>query len=150
MTILFFVSLLSIVSMVAFKAFDLKLGFVSKTMSFFDIKAHAFRVYIEKKIKLYRKIIYLFLFDFVPAYLYEKSVSLKDYLYKKYYESTSNLKGNRKILKSSGSVSSFLQDIKLEKPETLLDSISDVLITEDQIKRDKDLSKETDSIKVDL
>lgn len=117
----------------------------------FDRRAHDYRLIIEKKIRLYKRIITLFVFDFLPAYLYEKSVSLKDYLYKKYYESASNLKGNRKILKSSGSVSSFLQDIKLEKPENEDSLIVDVLI--DDKYRQKNIKNDErikDSPKVDL
>ncbi len=150
MTILFFSSFAVMVSMILFKGLELKLAFVSNTMKFFDNKAHQFRLYVEKKVKLYKKIAYLFIFDFIPAYLYEKSVSLKDYLYKKYYESAVSLKGNRKILKSSGSVSSFLQEIKLEKPDEK-EFVSDVLISgEDRsikdVKNDAFLSNK----KVDL
>ncbi len=47
---------------------------------------------------------------------------MKDYVYKKYYESQSKLKGNKRMLRANGSVSSFLQEISAEpkKEEEIL------------------------------
>ncbi len=136
---------MAIVIMLCLKLTSFRPAILSDVVRKFDTKAHYFRDLVYKKVRLYKRIVSLFIFDFLPAYLYEKSVSLKDYLYKKYYESASNLKGNRKILKSSGSVSSFLQEIKLEKPDDKNGFIVDSLID-----GGKNNDKKDDVLRVDL
>jgi hypothetical protein len=51
--------------------------------------------------------------QFLPSYAYELLVKMKDYVYKKYYESQSVLKGNKRMLRSNGR-SLFLQEITAE------------------------------------
>ena len=76
-----------------------------------DQTVHRLITMVTKKYQLYKKIAFLFLFEFLPAYAYRKTIELKDYVYKKYYTSQINLKGNKKMLRSNGSVSEFLQNI---------------------------------------
>lgn len=76
------------------------------------------------KYQLWKKIAYLFIFNFLPSYAYELLVKMKDYVYKKYYESQSKLKGNKRMLRTNGSVSSFLQEISAEpKKEDVVEEV---------------------------
>ncbi len=87
----------------------------SKIALWSDRFVHEVSAAIVRKYRLYRKISYLFLFEFLPAYAYKKSGEFKDYVYKKYYASQSNLQGNKKMLRGNGSVSEFLQNITKEE-----------------------------------
>lgn len=66
------------------------------------------------KYNRYKKILNIFIFDFLPSYLYELLVKMKDYVAKKYYNAGDNIRG-RRILKSNGSVSSFLEQLAEDK-----------------------------------
>jgi hypothetical protein len=75
--------------------------------------------WIERGIFAYnhfRKIAHLFFFDFLPSYIYELSVKLKDYLAKRYYNANAQFRG-RRILRDNGSVSTFLQNITAESSD---------------------------------
>jgi hypothetical protein len=63
----------------------------------------------------YRKIVKIFLFDFVPSYTYEILVKMKDYVSKKYYMGAYDGFRGRRMLRSSGSVSFFLERLSEEK-----------------------------------
>jgi hypothetical protein len=81
-----------------------------------DRKIHS---WIERGIFAYnhfRKVAHLFFFDFLPSYIYELSIKLKDYLAKRYYSADGQFRG-RRILRDNGSVSAFLQNITAESPD---------------------------------
>ena len=80
-----------------------------------DQKVHAVMATIADKYKLYKKIAGIFFFEFLPAYIYHSLVKMKDYMYRKYYASAGNLKGEKRMLRSNGTVSEFLQTISKEK-----------------------------------
>ena len=80
-----------------------------------DARIHYWMRWVEGKYVLYKKIASIFVFEFLPAYLFEQVVKLKDYLYKKYHTSRTNLKGEKRMLRSTGSVSEFLQSISKEE-----------------------------------
>ncbi len=87
----------------------------SKMAAWADAYLHRMIVKAVRKYQLYKRIAYLFFFEFLPAYAYKKTIELKDYVYKKYYASQSNLQGNKKMLRGNGSVSEFLQNITKEE-----------------------------------
>ena len=66
--------------------------------------------------KRYQKIARIFIFDFLPNFAYEMLVRTKDHVAKKYYEAGDNFRG-RRILKSRGSVSFFLEKLSEEEPK---------------------------------
>ena len=66
------------------------------------------------KYNRYKKIINIFIFDFLPSYLHELLSRAKDYVAKKYYQAGDNIRG-RRILKNNGAVSSFLEQLSEEK-----------------------------------
>lgn len=106
--------------MVVYKIFEIKVRKVHFLSNFFakgDGKINQFTKLIGIKYIRYKKIGHLFLFDFIPSYLYELLVSLKDYVSKKYYQAGDGFRG-RRILKSRGSVSFFLERLSEEKPNT--------------------------------
>jgi hypothetical protein len=112
--VIFYVSLIGIVGMLSFKVVEEKLGGVhwwSRFIDSADKKIHQYIFIAGQKYRLWKKIASLFVFDFLPAYLYHQSTKLKDYLYKKYYASQSNLMGSKRMLRGNGSVSEFLQNI---------------------------------------
>lgn len=116
-TTVFISSFIALLAMIGTKMIEQKLGsfplwtrLVSKT----DEWVHSWLDVLMGKYQLWKKIAYLFIFNFLPSYAYELLVKMKDYVYKKYYESQSKLKGNKRMLRSNGSVSSFLQEITSE------------------------------------
>jgi hypothetical protein len=68
------------------------------------------------KWNLYKKIARLFVFDFLPSYIYELLVKAKDYVSKKYYQFGTEFQG-RRVLRNTGSVSFFLERLAEEKPK---------------------------------
>ncbi len=133
MTITVFISsFVALLAMIGTKMIEQRLGsfplwtrLVSKT----DEVVHDVVNRVIGKYQLWKKITYLFVFNFLPSYAYELLVKMKDYVYKKYYESQSKLKGNKRMLRANGSVSSFLQEISSEpkKEEVVNDNeVADV------------------------
>lgn len=126
MTITVFISsFVALLAMLGTKMIEQKLGsfplwtrVVSKT----DEWVHTWIDTLIGKYQLWKKIAYLFVFNFLPSYAYELLVKMKDYVYKKYYESQSKLKGNKRMLRTNGSVSSFLQEITAEPKEEVASS----------------------------
>jgi hypothetical protein len=111
MTIIFFVSFIGLVGIIGSKIFEIKvrkIDFISRAFFKGDEKIHQFIGFAFQKYNLYKKIARLFVFEFLPAYAYEVLVKLKDYVAKKYYSHTDGIRG-RRVLKSNGSVSSFLE-----------------------------------------
>lgn len=90
----------------------------SKIAAWADQKVHSAIHIIVEKYKFYKKVVSIFVFEFLPAYAYRKLIELKDYVYKKYYSSANNLKGEKRMLRSNGTVSEFLKNISKEgKPD---------------------------------
>ncbi len=115
--VLFFASLVGICGMLAWKAFEIKvkrIHFISNLFRKGDEIVHNFENKLELKYKRYEMIANLFVFDFVPAYAYEKLVKMKDYVAKKYYMTGEGFRG-RRVLRSDGSVSFFLEQLSDEK-----------------------------------
>lgn len=126
MTITVFISsFVALLAMIGTKMIEQKLGSFplwTRLVSRTDEVVHDAVNRIIGKYQLWKKITYLFVFNFLPSYAYELLVKMKDYVYKKYYESQSKLKGNKRMLRANGSVSSFLQEISAEpkKEEEIL------------------------------
>lgn len=115
--ILFIISLIVLMGLVASKIFEIKVRKISFLTDLFrkgDDRIHNF---IEKGIKKYHrynKVAQIFVFEFLPSYLYELLVRMKDYVSKKYYSAGDEFRGKR-ILRSNGSVSFFLERLAEEK-----------------------------------
>ncbi len=117
--ILFFVSMFALVAMLASKAFEIKvrrIHFLADAYHKGDQKIHAFIEHALVKYDRYEKIAQIFVFEFVPAYLYELLVRTKDFVAKKYYETGADFRGKRE-LKSTGSVSFFLERLSEHKKQ---------------------------------
>lgn len=118
MTILFFIVSLSVLCvMVASKIFRIKvrdIHFLSKIYARGDAVIHSWIEQGFGKYNLYKKIARLFIFDFLPSYLYEQVVKVKDYIAKKYYGMGDEFRG-RRILRTTGSVSFFLERLAEDK-----------------------------------
>ena len=114
---LFIVSLLVLSGLVASKVFEIKvrrINFLSNIFVAGDNKIRSLINTIIFKYNRYRKILHIFVFDFLPSYLYELLVKMKDFVARKYYKAGDSIRG-RRILKSNGSVSSFLEQISEDK-----------------------------------
>jgi hypothetical protein len=114
---LFASSLAGIIIMISSKLLEERFGrfhYWSKVFSWGDQKVHFVMAFIVGKYQLYKKIATLFFFEFLPALLYRKLVEMKDYVYKKYYSSSTNLRGEKRMLRTDGTVSDFLQNITKE------------------------------------
>jgi len=113
MITLFIVSLCAICLLIGFKIFELRVRKVHTVAGFMARGDAWIHRRIDQGIYLYnrwKKIGRIFLFDFLPSYAYEILVKLKDYVSKKYYAAGNDFRG-RRILRSNGSVSFFLQRI---------------------------------------
>lgn len=81
--------------------------FVSSIFKKGDERVHALIDLVIFKYNRYKKISNIFVFEFLPSYLYEMLVKSKDYVSKKYYSAGNEFRGKR-MLRSNGSVSFFL------------------------------------------
>jgi hypothetical protein len=99
--------------MIASKVWEVKVRKIETLAEIYlrgDKKIHS---WIEQGVFAYnhfRKVARIFFFDFLPSYIYELSVKLKDYLAKRYYSAENQFRG-RRMLRDNGSVSAFLQNI---------------------------------------
>jgi hypothetical protein len=118
MTIVFFlVSLFVICFLLTSKIFEIKVRRIHFLADAFIEGDKQLHVFIERafvKYHLYRKIANIFVFEFLPSYIYEILHRLKDLVAKKYYETGDKFRG-RRVLRSNGSVSSFLERLSHEK-----------------------------------
>lgn len=118
MSILFFyVSMAILILMVGSKVFERKvrkIEFLSSAFTKGDTKIQSFTDVLIGRYNHLRKIANLFIFDFLPSYFYELLVRTKDFVAKKYYEAGTDFRGKR-ILKSTGSVSFFLEQLSEDK-----------------------------------
>lgn len=119
---LFLVSMFVLVGLIASKVFEIKVRKVDFLVNLFmkgDKVIRAMGDLLVFKYNRYKKITNIFIFDFLPSYLYEVLVKTKDYVAKKYYNAGDNIRG-RRILKSNGSVSSFLEQLAEDRVEKKL------------------------------
>ena len=117
-TIIFLVSLLVLGGLISSKVFERKvrkIHFISNTFAKGDDGIHKVIDLGVYKYNRYKKISNIFVFEFLPAYLYEFLVKSKDWVAKKYYAAGDNFRG-RRVLKSTGSVSFFLERLAEDKP----------------------------------
>ena len=106
--------------LVASKVFEVKvkkIHFLSNVFSKGDQIIHKAIDFGVFKYNRYRMISNIFLFEFLPSYLYELLGKSKDYVSKKYYSAGDSFRG-RRILKSSGSVSFFLERLAEDKQKS--------------------------------
>ncbi len=115
--ILFIVSLFVLCGLIASKVFEIKFNkihFFSKWITSWDEKIHKLIEVLIFKYNRYKKISNIFLFEFIPSYAYEILVKMKDYVSKKYYSAGDDFRG-RRVLRSNGSVSFFLERLGDDK-----------------------------------
>lgn len=116
-TIIFLVSLTVLTGLVSSKVFELKvkkIHFISNAYTKGDEQIHKLIELGVYKYNRYKKISNIFLFEFLPSYLYEILVKSKDYVARKYYTAGNSFRG-RRVLKSNGSVSFFLERLSEDK-----------------------------------
>lgn len=119
-TILFFVSLFVLATLVGSKVFEIKVRKIHAFSNAFakgDEKIHKVIDLLVFKYNRYKKISHIFVFEFLPSYAYEILVKMKDYVSKKYYSSADGFRG-RRVLRSNGSVSFFLERLSDDKTHT--------------------------------
>jgi hypothetical protein len=110
-TILFVFSLFGICALLGAKVFELKVRKIDLLSQMFERGDRGIHQFIDRAVLEYnrsKKIAYLFVFEFLPSYLYEVLVQMKDFVAKKYYSMGSGFDG-RRMLRSTGSVSFFLE-----------------------------------------
>ena len=114
---IFFISLSIILVISILKSIDLKIRKIAFLNNFFsasDRKIESVFEYLVIKYNWLKKISNIFIFEFLPSYLYENLVKMKDHVSKKYYESGDKFRG-RRVLRSNGSVSFFLDRLSEER-----------------------------------
>jgi hypothetical protein len=117
-TLIFFASLLALCALIAFKVFEIKvrkIHFVTNLWQKGDEEIHKFIHNMVFFYNRYKKISNIFIFEFLPSYFYELIVKLKDYISKRYYSAGDGFRG-RRILRTNGSVSFFLEQLADDKP----------------------------------
>ena len=116
-TIIFFVSMFGVISMLFWKIFEMKvrkIHFLSNIFTKGDDNIHKLIDLTVSKYNFIKKVIDIFVFDFLPSYLYELLIKTKDFVAKKYYKAGDQFRG-RRVLKSTGSVSFFLEKLSEDK-----------------------------------
>lgn len=116
-TTLFIVSFVGLFLLLALKAFEIKvrkIHFLSNTFSKSDEFIYSVIEFLVFKYNRYKKISNIFIFEFIPSYIYELLVRAKDYVAKKYYSVGDDFRG-RRVLRNRGSVSFFLERLGEEK-----------------------------------
>lgn len=116
-TIIFLSSLFIMFALVLGKIFEIKfkkVEFVSNLFAKSDDKIYKLIEAVIYKYNRYKKISRIFIFEFLPSYTYEILVRSKDYVSKKYYSAGDEFRG-RRVLRSNGSVSFFLERLTEEK-----------------------------------
>ncbi len=119
-TIIFFISLFAILGLLASKIFEIKvrkINFLSNTFAKGDEKIQDGVEVLVFKYNRYKKITNIFIFEFLPSYIYEMLVRTKDHVSKKYYSAGDGFRG-RRVLRSNGSVSFFLERLAEDKTGT--------------------------------
>jgi hypothetical protein len=122
---LFFISLIGLSILFGSKIFEIKvrkIDFISRLFMKGDEKIHELIALAIFKYHNYKKIAGLFIFDFLPSYTYELLVKLKDYVAKKYYSTGDGFRG-RRVLRSDGSVSAFLERLSEKRTDSLNNKI---------------------------
>ena len=107
----------ALAGMLASKVFELKvrkIDILSNTFTKGDEKIHQLLDTLIFKYNRWKVIANLFIFDFLPRFMYEILVRMKDYVSKKYYQAGDEFRG-RRVLKSTGSVSFFLERLSEDK-----------------------------------
>ncbi len=102
----------------ALKAYELKVSRIEALSRIWAKGDEQIDVLIDKaifKYFRYKKISHIFLFDFIPSYIYEVLIKTKDHVSKRYYSAGDGFRG-RRVLRSNGSVSFFLERLTDDKP----------------------------------
>ena len=118
--ILFLISLVVLCGMIASKVFETRFNKVHFLSSLFMKGDRIIHQLIDELVFMYnryKKIGRIFVFEFLPSYLYELLVKAKDFVAKKYYNAGDSFRG-RRMLKSNGSVSFFLERLAEKKAES--------------------------------
>ena len=116
-TTIFIISMFGLGGVIASKVFELKIRKIHTLSNLFskgDEKIHQTIDTAISKYSRWKIIVNLFVFDFLPRFIYEVLVRMKDYVSKKYYEAGDQFRG-RRVLKSHGSVSFFLERLSEDK-----------------------------------
>ena len=98
--------------MLSSKVFEIKvrkINFLATLWMKGDEKIHQFIATTLLKYDHYKKIAHIFVFEFLPSFLYENIIKLKDYISKKYYAAATEGFRGRRVLRTNGSVSFFLE-----------------------------------------
>jgi hypothetical protein len=101
----------------ALKIFDRKVRKIRSLAVILEKCDYKIREVIELGIYYYnrsKKISRIFITEFLPAYFYEQLVKMKDRVAKKYYSAGDSFRG-RRVLRSDGSVSFFLEKLSEDK-----------------------------------
>ncbi len=116
-TTLFIVSLFVLAGLVFSKIFEIKvrkIGFLTTIFTRGDEKINRLIEASIARYNRYRKISHIFIFEFIPSYVYEVLVRMKDNVSKRYYNAGDEFRG-RRILRTNGSVSFFLERLAENK-----------------------------------
>lgn len=110
-TILFIVSFVALVSLIVLRALENKynkVNFLSNLYVKGDLLIENLISEFFLRYNYSKKVAQIFLFEFIPSLTYEFLVKSKDYVARRYYNAGNEFRG-RKVLRSDGSVSSFLE-----------------------------------------
>ena len=119
-TIVFIASFSVLVLMIVAKAFDLK---VKKIVFWQKICQRGDKMINDGinglviRANYFRKITHIFLFDFIPSLVYEWLSKMKDKVAERYYNSSNDFRG-RRLLRTDGSVSSFLERLAEDRKQS--------------------------------
>jgi len=113
----FIVSFIVLISLITLKVIENKFGgisFLNKIFSVGDLFLNNLIEGMYLRYNYYKKVLHLFIFDFIPSLVYEFLVKSKDYVARRYYNSSNEFRG-RRLLRPDGSVSNFLERLSEDK-----------------------------------
>lgn len=115
--ILFIGSFLVLSSLIVLRVIENRIGGVTFLSNLFDRGD----VFISNTINgfilrynYFKKVGHIFVFDFIPSFIYEMLVKSKDYVARRYYNAGNEFRG-RRLLRNDGSVSTFLERLSDDK-----------------------------------
>ncbi len=115
-TIFFVVSFIALICLILFRVIqnNFNLSFLSRIYTKTDSIMESVISSIFLKYNYFKKVGQIFVFEFLPALVYEFLVKSKDYVARRYYNSANEFRG-RRMLRNDGSVSAFLEQLSGDK-----------------------------------
>ena len=113
----FIVSFIVLISLIILKVIENKFGgisFLNRIFAKGDYFIGNLFQGLYLRYNYLKRVTHIFFFDFLPSLLYAFLIKSKDYVARRYYNSSNEFRG-RRLLRADGSVSNFLERLSEDK-----------------------------------